>query len=184
MWTLANRVHVLWLRRINSHRLQKSCGEKGMAWLLSKWDRALTPAWTGFYCFSGYITSRMVLIHSVQVRFRWLPFTDNKGMLLITSKKRMFYKCKGKSGWTGYTPYLGGLAKILGSYFKDMQYTFAALIQGEGVLAKSKPQCRLGTMQVWFPTGEPICGCGSCVLPCSPPVFQIRSWATFSMPRR
>ena len=179
MWTLANRVHVLWLRRINSHRLQKSCGEKGMAWLLSKWDRALTPAWTGFYCFSGYITSRMVLIFYAQFRF-----TDNKGMLLITSKKRMFYKCKGKSGWTGYTPYLGGLAKILGSYFKDMQYTFAALIQGEGVLAQSKPQCRLGTMQVWFPTGEPICVCGSCVLPCSPPVFQIRSWATFSMPRR
>ena len=28
---------------------------------------------------------------------------------------------KGKSGWTGYTPYLEGLARILGSYFKDMQ---------------------------------------------------------------
>ena len=41
--------------------------------------RAPTPAWTGFYCFSGYITSRMVLIYYAQVLCRWLPFTDNKG---------------------------------------------------------------------------------------------------------
>ena len=26
-----------------------------------------TPAWTGFYCFSGHITSRMVLIYYAQV---------------------------------------------------------------------------------------------------------------------
>ena len=32
---------------------------------------------------------------------------------------------------------LGGLAQILGSYFRDMQQTFAASIQGEGVLAKA-----------------------------------------------
>ena len=38
-----------------------------------------TPAWTGFYCFSGHITLRMVLIYYEQVRCRWLPFTDNKG---------------------------------------------------------------------------------------------------------
>ena len=41
--------------------------------------RGLTPAWTGFYCFSGYIPLRMVLIYYGQVRYRWLPFTDNKG---------------------------------------------------------------------------------------------------------
>ena len=41
-------------------------------------------------------------------------------MLLMTSKKDIC-KCNGKSGWTGYTPYLGGLAQILGSYFKDIQ---------------------------------------------------------------
>ena len=28
---------------------------------------------------------------------------------------------QGENGWTDYTPYLGGLAQILGSYFKDMQ---------------------------------------------------------------
>ena len=37
---------------------------------------------------------------------------------------------------------------------------FAASIQGEGVLAKSKSQSGLGTMQACFPMGEPICGVG------------------------
>ena len=41
-------------------------------------ERARTPAWTGFYCVSGYITLRMVLIYCAQVCCRWLPFTDNK----------------------------------------------------------------------------------------------------------
>ena len=41
--------------------------------------REPTPAWTGFYCFSGYITLRMVLIYYAQVRFSCLLFTDNKG---------------------------------------------------------------------------------------------------------
>ena len=45
---------------------------------------------------------------------------------------------------------------------------FAASIQGEGVLAKSKSQSSLGTMQARFPTGEPISGCGSCVLDTAP----------------
>ena len=64
----------------NTHGLQKSCGEKGAAWPLSKLERApLSPAWTGFYCFSGHITWRMVLIYYAQVHHRWLPFRDNKG---------------------------------------------------------------------------------------------------------
>ena len=42
-------------------------------------------------------------------------------MLLVTSKKKDICKCKGKSGGTGYTPYLGGLAQILGNYFRDRQ---------------------------------------------------------------
>ena len=35
-------------------------------------------------------------------------------MLLITSKRRVL-RIKDKSGWTVYTPYLGGLAQTLGS---------------------------------------------------------------------
>ena len=60
-------------------RTTKILWRKGTAQLLSKWERAPAPAWTGFYCFSGYITLRMVLIYCAQVHYRWLPFTDNKG---------------------------------------------------------------------------------------------------------
>ena len=42
---------------------------------------------------------------------------------------------------------------------------FAASIQGEGVLAKSKPQSSLDITQAWFTTGKPICGPGSCMPP-------------------
>ena len=40
---------------------------------------------------------------------------------------------------------------------------FAASIQGEVVLAKSKSQSGLGTTQAWFSMGELLCGRGSCV---------------------
>ena len=62
----------------NSQGLQKSCGGKWTARPLSRGE-SLTLALTGFYCFSGHITLRMVLIYYAQVRFRWLPFTENKG---------------------------------------------------------------------------------------------------------
>ena len=38
---------------------------------LSQEESALTLALTGFYCFSGDITLRMVLIYYAQVWFRW-----------------------------------------------------------------------------------------------------------------
>ena len=46
---------------------------------LSQEESALTLALTGFYCFFGHITLRMILIYYAQVCFRWLPFTENKG---------------------------------------------------------------------------------------------------------
>ena len=57
----------------------------------------------------------------------WSSFTMHRfvlgGYLLQTTKERILLnmlkkdicKCKGKCGRTGYTPYLGGLAQILGS---------------------------------------------------------------------
>ena len=63
----------LWLLYSNTHthRLQKSCGEKGAAWPLSKLKRGpLTPTWTGLYCFSGHITLRVILIYYAQVHHR------------------------------------------------------------------------------------------------------------------
>ena len=44
----------------------------------------------------------------------YLLHITKERMLLITSKTRML-QIKGESGWTGYTPYLGGLAQTLGS---------------------------------------------------------------------
>ena len=53
--------------------------EKGQHQPLSQEKSALTLALTGFYCVSGPIILRMVLIYYAQVRFKWLPFTENKG---------------------------------------------------------------------------------------------------------
>ena len=61
-------------------------------------ERALTLALTGFYCFSGHITLRMVLVCYAQVRFRWLPFTENKGKDVANYIKKEGYlqNVKGK----------------------------------------------------------------------------------------
>ena len=66
----------------------------GMATLWVR-ERAMTPACTGFYCFSGNITLRMVLIYYA-VGDYLLQITKER-MLLITSKRRML-QIKGKSG--------------------------------------------------------------------------------------
>ena len=52
----------------------ESCGGKRTARPLSQEKSVLTLALTGFYCFSGHITLRTVLIYYAQVRF-----TENKG---------------------------------------------------------------------------------------------------------
>ena len=39
-----------------------------MAWPLSQEESASTLALTGFYCFSGHITVRMILIYYVQLQ--------------------------------------------------------------------------------------------------------------------
>ena len=62
---------------------------------LSQEESPSTLALTGFYCFSGHITLRMVLIYYAQVHFRWLQKTKER-MLLITSIGRIFANVKGK----------------------------------------------------------------------------------------
>ena len=100
----------------------KSCGEKGLAWLLSKWERG---PWRlpgqAFIAFLGTLHGGRSSCdkHRFPVGDCLLQITKER-TLLITSKRRML-QIKGKSGWIGYTPYLGGLAHILESYFRDMQ---------------------------------------------------------------
>ena len=75
----------------------------------------LTPAWTDFYCFSGYITWRMVLIYYAQVCFRWLPFTDNKGKNVVN-----YFKEKGYLQMQGER-WLNWLYSILGRFSIDFR---------------------------------------------------------------
>ena len=76
--------------------------------------------------------------------------------LLITSKRRKL-QLKGKGA---HTPYLGGLALILGRWRYSVN--ICCLNSGWGSFSKSKSHSSLGTMQAWFPMGEPIHGHGSC----------------------
>ena len=95
---------------------------KGTAWPLSKWERGpQTQPGQAFIAFLGTLHWgwSSFTMHRFTVGDYLLQITKER-MLLITSKRRML-QIKGKGGWTGYTPYLGGLAHILGSYFKDVQ---------------------------------------------------------------
>ena len=69
-----------------------------MAGPLPQNESASALALTGFYCFSGHITLRMVLIYYAQVHFRWLLFTENKGedVANYIKKGRIFANVKGK----------------------------------------------------------------------------------------
>ena len=112
----ARGIRALWQQWINSHGLQKPCGEKGTAQPLSQSERWPQRPSLGFYCFSRHIiTSRMVLTMHRFVLGGYILQKTKERMLLITSKKKDICKCKGKSGGTGYTPYFGGLAPTLGS---------------------------------------------------------------------
>ena len=82
-----------------------------MARPLSQEKSAPTLALTGFYCFSGHITWRMVLIYYAQVRFRWLPFTENKGEDIANYvKKEGYMKMSREKWWSWLYSSLGGLA--------------------------------------------------------------------------
>ena len=87
---------------------------------------------------------------------------------------------KGESCWTGYTPYLGGLAQTLGS--ERYSVNICCLNSGWGSFSKSKPHSSLGTMQAWFPTGEPVRGRGSCPLNLAPHwLFQVGAGPHFPL---
>ena len=77
MWIPAlSRICVLWLQWTNSHGLPSPVEEKEQLSQLSQEESASTLALTDFYCFSGHITLRTILIYYAQVHFR---LTENKG---------------------------------------------------------------------------------------------------------
>ena len=73
-----------------------------MAQPLSQENSAPTLALTGFYCFSGHITLRMVLIYYAQVHFRWLPFTENKGEDVANYIKKEGYLQMKREKWLNW----------------------------------------------------------------------------------
>ena len=163
---------VLWLQYTNTHGLQKSCEEKGAEWPLSKWERvrglkraqeSWPPPGQAFIVFLG-------TLHGGWSSFTMHRFTTGDYLLrttkdrtqLITSKWRML-QLKGE---TAHTPYLSGLAQILGRWRYSVK--ICCLNSGWGSFSKNESHSSQGTMQAWFPTGEPIHGRGSC-LPTSLP---------------
>ena len=102
---------VLWWQYTNTQGLQKSCWEKGAGWPLSKLERALRSQPKQAFVFLG--TLHQEWSSFPMHRFTtgdYLLRTTKDRTLLITSKRRML-QLKGE---IAHTPYLGGLAQILG----------------------------------------------------------------------
>ena len=114
---------VLWWQQTNTHGLQKSCGEKGTAWPLSKWERArglervhesAHPCLDRLLLLFWAYYIRMVLIYYAQVHCRWLPFTVNKGQNTANSFKEKDVTAQGGK-------WLDWLHSILGRFSTDFR---------------------------------------------------------------
>ena len=82
----------------------ETCGGKGTAQSLSQGESALTLALTGFYSFLGTLHGgwSSFAMHRFTLG-GYLLQTTTERMLPNTSKMKDICKCKGKSGWIGYT---------------------------------------------------------------------------------
>ena len=76
----------------------ESCGGKGMVQPLSQEESPLTLTLTGFYCFSGHITLRMILIYYAQVRL----ITENKGEGVANYIKEEGYLQMQREKWLSW----------------------------------------------------------------------------------
>ena len=96
---------VLWLQYTNTHGLQKSCGEKGMACPLSKWERvrgleraqeSQPLSGQAFIVFLGPLYQRWssFIMHRFVL---WLSFAD-KGEDVAEYIKEGYLQCKRRNG--------------------------------------------------------------------------------------
>ena len=106
---------------------------------------------------------------------RWSSFTMQRFVLggyLLQTKERVSLNtskediCNVKEKWSKWLCSIPGGSSP--DYGKMKILSKHLLASGWGSFSKSKSHSSLGTMQAWFPTGEPIHGCGSC-LPTSLP---------------
>ena len=79
-----------------------------MARPLSQGESTPTLALTGFYCFSGHITLRMVLIYYAQVRY----VTENKGEDVANYIKEEGYLQMQREKWLSWLPSIPGRFSI------------------------------------------------------------------------
>ena len=104
-WT----TEILWRKRDGMATLSR--GERlWVPWPLPQEESTLTLALTGFYCFLGPLHQRWSSFTMHRFVLGGYLLQTKERVLLITSKKKDICKCKGKSGWTGYTLSLEGLA--------------------------------------------------------------------------
>ena len=167
MRTLASSVHGVVDEMKQIHTDSWSPVEKKGPWGHSLKGRAPQPlpgqAFIGFLI--AYIKKGSFIMLRFALGNYFLQITKER-MLLITSyrlTKKKCCKCKGMIRVIGLVTLqsLGELAQTSGSYFKDMHaVSIWCFTSGWGSFSKSKPQSSLGTMQAWFPKGEPIHGFG------------------------
>ena len=99
--------------------------------------------------------------------------TTKDRILLITSKRRML-QLKGE---IGYTPYLGGLAQILGS--QRYSVNICCLNPGWGSFSNSKSHSSLIQCRPDSPRENQSVGVGPVCRTSHPLAFPSVSWATF-----
>ena len=92
-------------------------------------------------------------------------FASGDYFLQIT-KKRML-QMQGKKWLNWLHSVLGRFSTDFWKLLQRYALNICRLNSGRRSFSKSKPQSSLGTMQAWFPMGKPICGPGSCVMPCT-----------------
>ena len=105
---------VLWWQYTNTHGLQKPCGEKGAAQLLSNSERGplRPPPRQAFIVFLGTLHQGWSSLLCIDLF--WVVIFCRQRVSLNTSKKDIC-NVKGEVVETGYAPYLGDLAQILGN---------------------------------------------------------------------
>ena len=111
----ACEVRVLWLRWTNSQGLQKSCGGKGTAWPLSKWERGPWPLpGQAFTAFLG-------TLYQGWSSFTMYRFTVGDYLLQITKERMSANYFKEKNVIDQGEKWLNWFHYILGRFNTDFR---------------------------------------------------------------
>ena len=133
--------------------------KKGAAWPLSKLERPLLGQ--AFIVFLGTLHRgwSSFTMHRFTTGEHCRPFKDDKGQNTAN-----YFKDKDVTAQAGSCSH--SILGWLSTDFRKMKilskYLNCCLNSGWGSFSKSKSHSSQGTVPAWFPTWEPIHGCGSC----------------------